>query len=140
MSMSTISSSEKLSEGYDRKKKCHVVDVKKLCRVLVKIIKQADKAGDDTGLVIDSHLSHYISPRYVDACLVTKCNLKLLSRRLKRRKYGEAKVRENLDCEIFDVCYNEAAEAGHNIIVVETDSKVEYDKLVRKIRRKKIKK
>lgn len=126
-----IISREKLSTGYDRKKKCKVVDENKLSKVLVKMIKNSEQ-----GLVIDSHLSHYLPSDVVDVCFVTKCNLKLLKRRMKRRKYSEQKIRDNLDCEIFDVCLNEAKEAGHNIVVVETDNKVDYDKLIRKINKK----
>ena len=128
-----VISREKLSSGYDKKNKCKVVDEKKLSKALVKIIKNSD-----SGLVIDSHMSHYLPADTVDVCLATKCNLKLLKRRLKRRKYSEQKIRDNLDCEIFDVCLNEAKESGHTIVVVETDKKIEYEKLIRKI--KKIKK
>jgi len=127
-----IISRERLSTGYDRKKKCKVVDEKQLSKVLVKMINDSEQ-----GLVIDSHLSHYLPSSAVDVCVVTKCNLKLLKRRMKRRKYSEQKIRDNLDCEIFDVCLNETKEAGHNIVVVETDKKVDYDKLIRKIKTKK---
>jgi|SRR3989344_6183484 len=105
----------KLSESYDKKRKCKVVDVRELNRVLIKIIKNSKKS-----LVVDSHLSHYLSPKYVDLCVVCKCSLKKLKRRLEKRGYGKAKVRENLDAEIFDVCLNEAKEIGHKIKVIET--------------------
>jgi adenylate kinase len=125
-----VISKEKLSSGYDRKKKCKVVDVKKLVKALVKMIKKSD-----SGLVIDSHLSHYLPDSVVDLCVVTKCNLKLLKRRMKRRKYSEDKIRENLDCEIFDVCLNEAKESRHKVVAVETGKKIDYEKLIRKIKR-----
>lgn len=125
-----VISKEKLSSGYDRKKKCMIVDVKKLVKALVKMITKSD-----SGLVIDSHLSHYLPNPAVDLCVVTKCNLKLLKRRMKRRRYSEDKIRENLDCEIFDVCLNEAKEARHKTVVVQTDKKVDYGKLIRKIKR-----
>ena len=130
-----VIAAHKLSEGYDRKKKCRIVDVKKLGKVLSKIAKESDET-----LVIDSHLSHYLPASAVDACIVTKCNLKLLNRRLKRREYDKAKIKENLECEIFDVCRIEASEAEHNIVVVETDSKVDYAKLIRKLKRNKLNK
>jgi adenylate kinase len=140
-----VISKEGLSSGYDRKRKCKVVDTKKLSRVLVKMIKGFEKTGDVAGVVIDSHLSHELSPAVVDLCVVTKCGLRLLKRRMKRRHYAEQKIKENLECEIFDVCLNDASESGHNVYVVETDSKVDYDKLARKVKRarrktKKIKK
>ena len=29
---------------------------------------------------------------------------------MEKKKYSEEKIRENLDCEIFDICLNEAEE------------------------------
>ena len=98
----------KLSSGYDRKRKCKIIDIKKLNNFLVnKIIKKSKK-----NLVIDSHLSHYLPKKYVDLCIVTKCDLKELNKRLKKRKYNKDKIKENLECEIFDVCLNEAKDVG----------------------------
>jgi adenylate kinase len=122
-----VISEHKLAEKYDKKKQCNVVDEKKLARVLVEMIKKAQK--DDAGLVIDSHLAHYVPAKHIDLCVVTKCDLKRLRKRLKLRKYNEKKVEENMQCEIFDVCLNEAREAGHDVVIVETDGTVDYEKL-----------
>lgn len=105
----------KLSEGYDKRRKCRIVDVKKLNKVLIKIIKNSKQS-----LVIDSHLSHFLPSKYVDLCIVTKCSVKKLSCRLKKRGYSKAKVKENVDAELFDVCLNEAKELGHKIKVINT--------------------
>lgn len=103
-----------LKESYDKKRKSYVVDEKKLAKVLEKIIKESDN------LVIDSHLSQFINPRLVDLCVITKCDLKILEKRLKKKRYNKEKVRENLDCEIFDICLNEAKEKGHKVKVIDT--------------------
>lgn len=103
----------KLSEGYDRKRKCKIVDVKKLNKVLINIIKNSKK-----DLVIDSHMSHFLPPKYVDLCIVTKCPIKKLKGRLKKRGYSQSKIKENIDAELFDVCLNEAKEIGHKVKVV----------------------
>ena len=105
----------KLGEGYDKKRKCNIVDVKKLNKALIKIIKNSKE-----DLVIDSHLSHFLPPKYVDLCIVTKCSIKKLRARLKKRGYSKAKVEENVDAELFDVCLNEAKELGHKIKIVYT--------------------
>lgn len=104
-----------LKERYDKKRKSYVVDEKKLSRVLEKIIKESKK-----DLVIDSHLSYFINPRFVDLCIITKCDLKVLEKRLRKKRYRKKKIRENLDCEIFDICLNEAKEKGHTILVIDT--------------------
>ncbi len=109
---------EKLATSFDKKRNAKVVDIKKLNKVLIEVIKEAKRK--QTPLVIDSHLSHYLPKKYVDLCIVTKTNLKKLKKRLQKRNYSKAKVRENMDCEIFDVCLMEAKEAGHRVKVVET--------------------
>ena len=107
---------EKIYEHYDRKYHSYVVDVGKLNKILIGLVKAARELGE--GLVIDSHLSHYLPKRYVDECVVLKCDLKRLKRRLKGRRYSDRKIRENLDAEILDVCLVEAKEKGHKVKVV----------------------
>jgi len=102
----------KVYEGYDNKKRCYVVDVKKLNKALI-------KESSNKSVVIDGHLSHYLDKKYVDWCVVVKCDLKLLKKRLEKRKYSKEKIRENLDSEIFDVCLSEARELQDKIIVVD---------------------
>jgi adenylate kinase len=73
-------------------------------------------------VVIDGHLSHFIPAKHIDLCFITSCPLNVLKKRLEKRKYSARKVRDNLDCEIFDVCRIEAEENGHRPIVVWTNS------------------
>jgi len=105
----------KLYDSYDRKRKSYVVDTKKLNKFLIRLIGESKKK-----LVIDSHLSHYLPKKYVEFCIITKCNLKKLKKRLEKRGYSKLKVRENLDSEIFDICLNEAKELGHKIKTIKT--------------------
>lgn len=105
----------KLSEGYDKKRKCNIVDIKKLNKILIKIIKNSKE-----DLVIDSHMGHFLQPKYVNLCIVTKCSIKKLRNRLKRRGYSKAKIEENVDAELFDVCLNEAKELDHKIKIINT--------------------
>jgi len=102
-----------LSSEYDKKRKCYVIVINKLIKVLNKIIKESKKS-----LVIDSHLSHYLNPKNVDRCYITKCDIKELRKRLKKRKYSKDKIEENVEAEIMDVCYNEALEKGHRVEIV----------------------
>jgi len=121
LDVKSIIKKNKLNEGYDRKRKTYVVDTNKLNKILISdYITPLKKDMRIKGLVIDSHLSHYLPNKYVDLCIVTKCSLKKLKRRLENRGYNEKKIRENLDCEIFDICLYEAKEAGHKIKVINT--------------------
>jgi adenylate kinase len=119
----------KAYDSYDYKRKCFVVDTRKLNKMLISKIKENEY------LIIDSHLSHYLPKKYAKHCIITKCtDLKLLEKRLKRRGYSKSKIRENLDCEIFDVCLNEAKEKKHNITVIDTSKRFDIKKIVRKLK------
>ena len=117
-----------LSESYDKKRKCDVVDIKKLNKILLTLIKK------NKNLVIDSHLSHHLPKKYVDLCIITKCDLKELEKRLKNKRYNRKKIRENLDCEIFDVCLNEAKQAKHKIAVIDTSDEVDIKKIIQNLK------
>ena len=65
-------------------------------------------------------MSHYLPKRYVDLCIVTKCDIKVLKNRLKKRKYSLNKIKDNIEAEIFDVCLLEAKKKKHEILVVDT--------------------
>ena len=117
-----------LSEGYDKERDCEIVDVKNLNKVLKAIRKEEYK------VVIDSHLSHELPNDLVDLCIVTKCNLKELEKRLQERDYSKEKIRENLDSEIFDICFVEAKENNHEILIIETDMEIPWEELAKRFK------
>ena len=126
----------KLSRGYDKKRKTNIVDVKKLNMALIKEInnfKNTIKKNSKNGIIIDSHLSHYLPKKYVNLCIITKCGLKELERRLKKKNYSKQKIRENLDAEIFDICLNEAKESRHKVIVINTTKDININAVSRKL-------
>ena len=111
----------RLSDGYDKKLATFLVNPKVLAPALLRIIKAQKKT-----VVIDGHLSHYLPRKKVDLCIVTKCDIKTLERRLRRRKYSRAKIQENLDAERFDVCLVDAAARKHNIRIVDTTKGIKH--------------
>ena len=104
----------KLYEKYDKKTSSYIVDTKLLNN---KIVKEIRNRKD---IIIDSHLSHFISNKEVDLCIVCTCELKKLNKRLEKRKYNQKKIRENLDAEIFNICLEESKQEGHKTLLVET--------------------
>ncbi len=108
-----------LCEAEDKDRDCIVVDEKKLSKILEKNIKESKK-----DLVLDSHMAHYLSPKLIDLCIITKCNLKVLEQRLKDRKYKKSKIQENMQAEIFDICLLEAKELKHNILIIDTTDRI----------------
>ena len=119
VSINDVVDKYKISKSYDKKRKSKIVEVDKLNKILVGLINKSRKK-----LVIDGHLSHYLPKRYVERCYIVKCELKELEKRLEKRGYSNANVRENLDAEIFDVCLEEAKEMKHQINVIDTGKKV----------------
>ena len=116
--------------NYDELRKTKEIDVNKLNKILLTLIKENKK-----GIVIDSHLSHYLPSKIVDICIVCRCNLKTLKKRLEKRKYSSLKIQENLEAEIFDVCLVDALEAGHNVEIIQTDKNMnqQLNNLLKKI-------
>lgn len=106
----------KLSEGYDKLNKCKIVDPKRFSKAILEEHSKTIKVSPRKILIVDSHLSHHIPKNKVAFCIVCKCNLKILKKRLKKRGYTDEKIRDNLDAEIFEVCFIEAQQKGHMIL------------------------
>lgn len=119
--------------SYDRKRRSFVVDEAILARELVKVRQNAIRNGHrgtirqqpngpkrSAGIIFDSHLAHFLPSSKADLCIVARCSLKELQKRLTARGYPAAKVRENLEAEIFEVCLSEARGLGHNILEFDT--------------------
>src|SRR3989338_260664 len=128
LSVSALKKKANLAEKYDKRRKTAIVDPSLFTRAVLKVRDSAAKKGKK-GLIVDSHLSHFLPNKAVSACVVLSCSIPELKRRLTKRGYGRAKVRENLDAEIFDVILVETTEKAHRIIkfdatkVKETDIK-----------------
>lgn len=122
---------KKLSKGFDKRLKSGIVNIEKLNKDLIGEIKNSKEK-----LIIDSHLSHYLPRKYVELCIVTKCNLKTLKKRLMQRKYNKEKIKENLNSEIFDICLIESLVNKHKIQIVDTTSKKTFHIGIKKIIKK----
>lgn len=120
-----------LCDEYDEARQCKIVDLDKLNPILIKKIQESKE-----DMIIDSHLSHHLPPKYVNLCIVAKCNLKVLQERLQERGYSEQKIRENMDAEIFDNCLAEAEGIGHNILIVDTSHDIDEEELIENVKEK----
>ena len=139
----------RLYEGYDRKRKTKIVDVAKLNKELIREINEIKKPINDkpnkklpikykkskkiNGIIIDSHLSHYLPKKYVKLCIITKCDINELNKRLNMKGYGKNKIQENLQAEIFDICLREARERKHKVMAVDTTKGFNIEAIARKI-------
>ena len=128
-----VKKNKKLSSGYDHKKKCYALNM----NLLEKVLQKVRNDSPNTQFLFDSHVAHYLPKEMVKLAIVMKCsNLKKLRARLENRKYSKAKVEENLQCEIFDVCYDEAKEAGHNVLVFDTCKRIVQKDIVAQVKKK----
>ena len=118
----------KVHDGYDKKTKSYTVDTDKLVEEIQPLLTKTKRS-----ILVDGHLSHFLPRKTIDLCIVVTCSLKKLQKRLEKRGYSKAKIRENLDSEIFEVCLHEAEENKHNILVVnESDNISETVKKIKK--------
>ncbi|MEK6812504.1 MAG: adenylate kinase family protein [Nanoarchaeota archaeon] len=112
---------QKIYSSYDKKLKTYLVDVEQLIPVLRKVIKKNNRS-----FVIDGHLSHYFPKTYATFCIVTKCAIPVLQKRLRQRGYSKKKIAENVQAELFDVCLVDAATRGHRIRIVDTTKGIKH--------------
>ncbi len=122
----------KLYSGYDRKRKTYVADFGKIGKFLKKELKR-EKYRDKIAL-IDSHLSHLLPSRIVDAAVVLRCEPAVLERRLEKRGWNAEKVRENVEAEIIGLIECEARKKHEKVFVIDT-TRLTAEQAARKIMR-----
>ena len=101
-----------VAEGYDRRMRAHIVDPMKLRKGLR---KELSGHGKEQAIVLEGHLSHLMG---ADVTFVLRLDPPELKRRLEKRGYTKAKVRENVQSEVLDVIYAEALERSTSRRVV----------------------
>lgn len=113
-------------ESYDARLETQVVDEEKLLDEMEKEIEDGEDRG---GWVIDWHGCDLFPERWVDLVVVLRCvgRTEELYDRMVKRGYGEAKVQENLDTEIFGVVAEEARDGFEEGLVVELKSEKAED-------------
>lgn len=115
---------------YDEERETKIVDEE---RVVKKVEDYLRNEGFED-VVIDSHLSHYMSDKFVDVCVVMVCDISILTERLADRGYNELKLKENLDAEIFEEIKTESLERHKNVIVVDSTKGYKINEIIKKIK------
>ena len=98
-----------LANGYDRKRRTKEVDVRKLAKAIDKGIK-----GD---MILEGHFSHMLG---ADLAIVLRCSPKVLERRLRKKGWSDAKIKENVEAEAVDVVLVEALENVPEVCEIDT--------------------
>jgi len=101
--LNEIAIENKFIIGYDKERRCYVIDVKKLSNHI------NEKYGNLKDIIfLDGHISHLVDN--LDIVIVLRTDPKELKDRLLRKKWGKQKIRENLEAEILDIITIEALE------------------------------
>jgi len=95
-----LATREKLTIGFDRLRRTHIVDARRMARALKELL--ANLSGD---VVLDGHFAADVVPsELLDIVFVLRCNPEKLKKRLRLREVPERKIAENVRAEILDVC------------------------------------
>lgn len=110
----------KLNCGFDRNMKSMIVEVEKMGKEFHNFIKDHNPEI----IIVEGHLSHFVSP---DICFVLRLRPDILEKRLKKRRFSKAKIRENVQAEILDIIYTESIENCKNTIQINATGKSQKD-------------
>jgi adenylate kinase len=88
---------------YDKKLETNIIDIERWD----KLVKKMKKKLINQVIFIESHMSHLLE---VDFVIVLERDLKELRKEYEKRKYNQQKIKDNLEAEIFKVCYFESIE------------------------------
>jgi len=110
INMTEFARQHNLIKSYDRTRRTYVVDERRLQRELEKYLTSLKER-----VVVDGHYSGSLVPtRVIDVVFVLRCSPEILRKRLRRRGYPEAKIGENIEAEVLDICLSEAV-ATHGL-------------------------
>ena len=132
--VSKIAKDNGFVEEYDETLECPVLDEDKVSsimsfnlhvnlleqpfRILLQLMDHLEPEMEAGGNIVEYHSCEFFPERWFDAVFVVQCNNTVLYDRLKERGYNEAKIKENIECEIFQMVLNEANESYDESIVV----------------------
>ncbi|KAF7582026.1 hypothetical protein FOB63_003648 [Clavispora lusitaniae] len=111
LNVSDLAKERKCLESYDDELDTHVVDEDKLLDSLEIDLREG-------GAVVDWHCCDIFPERLIDLVVVLKTDTDKLFDRLSKRGYKDNKIQENLDCEIMEVIWQDAAGAYIPEIVI----------------------
>ncbi|MBI4162445.1 MAG: adenylate kinase family protein [Candidatus Aenigmarchaeota archaeon] len=112
----------KLPFMYDKKRKSLVVDPK----LLQGAVKDAVK-DENFPILLEGHLAHLLDSEIV---IVLRTNPVVLEKRLQKRKWSGAKIRENIEAEMLDIIVAEAIEKHGKKEIIEIDSSKKTPKAI----------
>eukprot|EP00882_Tetradesmus_deserticola_P024467 GHRQ01026739.1.p1 GENE.GHRQ01026739.1~~GHRQ01026739.1.p1 ORF type:complete len:125 (+),score=39.16 GHRQ01026739.1:200-574(+) len=83
-----------------------------------KVVDALEDVVSAGGCLVDYHSCDFFPERWFDLVVVLQADTTVLYERLERRGYSQAKITENVECEIMMVLLQEAHDSYDNNIVV----------------------
>jgi len=109
--LDNIAKRKKLFLYYDKKRRTHVVDMKRLKKEFKKEVKKYDN------VVTESLYSHFFPS---DILIVLRCNPKILEKRLMKKYSWPTKIRENVEAEMINLITEEAMNRKKKVYEIDT--------------------
>mmetsp|Transcript_13242 Transcript_13242/g.17668 ORF Transcript_13242/g.17668 Transcript_13242/m.17668 type:complete len:234 (-) Transcript_13242:134-835(-) len=125
ISVSELAKNIDAFDGWDPMRECHIIDEDKL----IDAMEPKLAVG---GCIVEYHACDFFPERWFNLVLVLRANTSVLYDRLAARDYSDDKIRENIQCEIMDVLYQEAYESYAEHIVVQLHSNSDTDLVANK--------
>ena len=113
MDVNALIRKKQLRYTVDRVRNTKIVDINDLQKAVSNNLKEGVN-------IIDSHLSHLLKSHFI---VVLRCNPAELVKRLKKKNWKEAKIRENVEAELIGVISAEACRKQHVIEIDTTNRK-----------------
>ena len=111
ISISELVKSEEISGSYDKKRKTSVVDEKVIKNRINKLAYKTPTT------IVEGHVAHIID---ADKTIILRCNPLVLKKRMRKRKWSKAKIKENIEAEILDVITIEALGINKHVVEIDT--------------------
>ena len=111
---------ESAHEGWDEEHESYILDEDKLVDAMEPMLEPG-------GAIVDHHGCDFFPERWFHLVLVLRTDNTVLYDRLVRRGYKQAKLTENVECEIMQVLLEEAREAYPSEITHELSSNTVVD-------------
>jgi adenylate kinase len=100
LDISEIAEEFNVIDRFDTERNSAIVNLEGLSNVLIEKIKSSS-----ADVIIDGHLAPHIIPDHlVTVAIILRRNPQQVEEELKNRGYSDKKVKENVRCEILDVC------------------------------------
>merc|ERR1712014_215388 len=123
---------QKLYKEWDDDMDCSIFDEDMVCDALESVIENGN-------CEVDFHSSGFLPEDWFDLVIVLRADTNELYKRLENRHYAEAKIKQNVEAEIFQTCLEEAREAFEEssveVLELQHNSQTELEDSLSTVRR-----